>query len=370
MKILHINSYYSTSLFYKNLFDYQIKNGLNIDVFVPVSSTFKKKNFDYGKYTTINKDYNQHDRFIFHFKHQKICKDIQCKYDFKEYSLIHAHSLFSNGYIALRLKKKYGTPYIIAVRNTDVNVFFKRMINLRKLGLEILNEAEQIIFMSKSYKNQVMNKYVPKNIKEEIENKISIIPNGIDDFWFDNIGFVKQKPKAPILRLVQIGDINKNKNIETTVNVVDLLIEKGYKVRLDVVGKVKDKKIFNKIKSLDFVNFLGYKSKDELIRIFRENDIFILPSINETFGLVYAEAMSQGLPIIYTKGQGFDGQFIDGEVGFSVNCCNANDIAMKILEILKNYENISKNCLSRCLKYRWKIHTKDYEEIYKSILMQ
>lgn len=40
-----------------------------------------------------------------------------------------------------------------------------------------------------------------------------------------------------------------------------------------------------------------------------------MPSHKETFGLVYAEAMSQGLPIIYTKNQGFDGQFPDGYVG-------------------------------------------------------
>ena len=40
---------------------------------------------------------------------------------------------------------------------------------------------------------------------------------------------------------------------------------------------------------------------------------FCLPSHAETFGLVYVEAMSQGLPIIY-EGQGFDKQFQDGEV--------------------------------------------------------
>ena len=38
--------------------------------------------------------------------------------------------------------------------------------------------------------------------------------------------------------------------------------------------------------------------------IYRENDIYVMPSIIETFGLVYAEAMSQGLPVIYTRGQG------------------------------------------------------------------
>ena len=42
-----------------------------------------------------------------------------------------------------------------------------------------------------------------------------------------------------------------------------------------------------------------------------------MPSITETFGLVYGEALSQGLLIIYTKGQGFDGQIKEKLAGYS-----------------------------------------------------
>jgi len=367
MRILHINSYYSVSKFYKNLYDKQVKSGLDIDVFVPVSSIFENNEFDYGEYTTISRNHNKYDRVLFHLKHYKIYKCIQESYNIKDYSLIHAHSLFSNGFIALRLKKQYGIPYIVAVRNTDINVFFKKMIHLRNLGIEILKEAQQIIFLSKSYRDQMIEKYIPKHLQKIIDNKVSIIPNGIDDFWFNNMGLPKQKLQIPDLRLLQVGDINKNKNIETTVKAIDILVKKGYKVKLDVVGKVKDQNIFNNLKSLDYVNYLGYKSKEELIKIYRQNDIFVLPSITETFGLVYAEAMSQGLPVIYSKGQGFDGQFEDGEVGFKVDSYDSLEIAKKIIETLKSYEIISENCVNKCIKYNWEINTKDYEKIYTSI---
>ena len=39
-----------------------------------------------------------------------------------------------------------------------------------------------------------------------------------------------------------------------------------------------------------------------------------MPSKYETFGLVYPEAMSRGIPIVYTKNQGFDKYFEDGEI--------------------------------------------------------
>lgn len=49
--------------------------------------------------------------------------------------------------------------------------------------------------------------------------------------------------------------------------------------------------------------------KKQLREAFSISDIFVMPSKPETFGLVYVEALSQGLPILYAKGEGFDGYF-------------------------------------------------------------
>lgn len=367
MKILHINSYYSVSKFYKNLYDEQVNHGLDIDVFVAIPSNFEKRDFNHGGYTTISRNHNQFDRFLFHLKHKKILKDVINKYVMEDYSVIHAHSLFSNGYIAYRLKKEFDIPYIVAVRNTDVNLFFKKMIHLRKLGIEIMNEANQIIFLSKPYRDQTIENYIPKSLRKSIYNKVSIIPNGIDEFWFDNIVSTKPKPVKPYLKLLQIGDINRNKNIETTLKAIDVLFKMGFKVTLDVVGKVKDQNVFDKMKDYDFVNYLGYKPKEELINIYRENYIFVMPSIHESFGLVYAEAMSQGLPVIYTRGQGFDGQFQDGEVGYCVDCNDATEIAEKIIEIADKYNEVSMRCKDKSNKFNWDMIVNNYQKIYYDV---
>lgn len=44
--------------------------------------------------------------------------------------------------------------------------------------------------------------------------------------------------------------------------------------------------------------------KTKIIDVYRDSDIFVMPSKFETFGLVYVEALTQGLHLIYTKGQG------------------------------------------------------------------
>lgn len=153
MKILHINSYYSVSNFYKNLYDKQKEHGLHIDVYVPVSKAIDTSKLELGDYTTISANHNKYDRVFFHIKHRKIYKDIINRYSMNDYSIIHAHSLFSNGYIAYKLYKNYSIPYIVAVRNTDVNVFFKKMIHLRRLGREILRNAKKLFLFPNHIKS-------------------------------------------------------------------------------------------------------------------------------------------------------------------------------------------------------------------------
>ncbi|MCM3399458.1 glycosyltransferase family 4 protein [Oceanobacillus profundus] len=368
MKILHVNSYYYGSKFYKNLYDRQVENGLNIDVYVPVSSAENLVEFKLGDYTTFSATYQKYDRLFFHLKHNKILRDIVEKYNISEFSLMHAHSLFSNGYVSMKLSQKYNLPYIVAVRDTDVNLFFRKMPHLRKLGIDILKRAKKIVFLSKGYKEEVIENYVPNKLKESIYKKTAIIPNGIDNYWFDNIGVEKKTPSNFELKLLCVGVINKRKNISTTIKAIEILQKKGYNIKFTAVGKIEDNEIFSEIKDLPYLNYISQQSREGLKDIYQKNDIFVLPSITETFGLVYPEAMSQGLPIIYSKGQGFDRQFENGEVGYTVCSTSATDIANEIQNVLVNYDKLSRNCIEKVNNFRWDSIEEQYTALYLKLI--
>lgn len=367
MKILHINSYYAAGIFYKNLYDQQIENGLDVDVYVPVAKSVNLSSLDLGLYTDIRVNHSKYDRVLFHLKHFKIYKDILKQYKFDDYSLIHAHSLFSNGYIALKLKQRFQTEYIVAVRNTDVNTFFKYMIHLKRLGIQILYNASKVVFLSKPYRDNVIEKYVPPRFQNDIYNKGIIIPNGIDDYWFSNIGETKKRPKGKKVKLLYVGVINRNKNIATTIKAIDILKKKGYEITLTAVGEIMDLALFNRIKDNPHLKYLTPRPKEDLLKIYRDNDIFIMPSIHESFGLVYAEAISQGTPVIYSKGQGFDAHFEDGLVGYRVNCFDENEITDKVIRILGNYEDHSDACIRLCDRFNWASISQQYRKIYSEI---
>jgi glycosyltransferase involved in cell wall biosynthesis len=91
-----------------------------------------------------------------------------------------------------------------------------------------------------------------------------------------------------------------------------------------------------------------------------------MPSIHETFGLVYIEALSQGLPVVFTKNQGVDGLF-SSSIGESVNAFYIESIKTGLLKILQNPDEYSNKSIDYEL-FRWSKIAERYKSIYVEIL--
>lgn len=367
MKVLHINSYCGDSKFYKNLFVEERNLGIDITAYIPVSEKKDISTMDFGSDAIISKTYDDADRFTFIGKHKKILNDVQKKVDVSEFDMLHAHSLFSNGYVAYMLSKKYGIPYIVAVRDTDVNFFFKKFFFMRKLGIKILESASKVVFISPMYRENALVPYVKAYKASEIYKKSLVLPNGIDDFWLDNLYFKNWTVNKDNVKIISVARISKRKNLISLARACERLISEKYNIELTVIGKIEDKKEYKRLIKFPFVKYIAPCRKEELIDYYRKNDIFVLPSHTETFGLVYAEAMSQGLPVIYTKGQGFDRQFADGTVGYAVDSHSVDDICDKIkMCILSN--NFSKDVETKLQGFKWSDIALNYGKIYSSVI--
>lgn len=274
------------------------------------------------------------------------------------------HMLFSDGVICNEIYKRKAVPYVVCVRNTDMNLWFYWKIPwIRERGLKAAYNAKRIIFINKPYSDVFLSR-IPLKYRDNIKKKIEIIPNGIDNFWHNNRMEQKKRTPKGRLCLISVGRLEKNKNQIIIPEVMKRLEEKGISSEYVNVGEIKDKIIEKNLKQHKNVSLIERKTGFELLEWYRKGDIFLLPSLTETFGLVYAEAMTQGLPILYTRGQGFDGQFEEGEVGFSVCATDASEIAEKIIRVLDDYENISSRCLCNSVGYTWRGITQKYENTF------
>ncbi len=317
----------------------------------------------------VSECFKKWDRLFFDYKQRKILKDIESKIKVDQFDCIHAYTLFTDGNCARKLSKKYNVPYVVAVRNTDVNAFFAKMIHLRKRGIKIMRDAKAIFFLSEAYRKQVFDKYVPEKFKEELLAKTRIIPNGIDDFWFENeMNESKVLTSNKSARIVFAGRIDKNKNVPTTQKAISILRDKGYELSLTVVGKVEDKEEYKRILNDSSTVVLDPMGKEKLIDVYRNADIFVMPSFTESFGLVYVEAMTQGLPVVYSKGQGFDGQFQEGEAGYSASAYSPDSVAEAIEKVINEHEAISPRVAHLAKRFNWTEIAKDYDLIYNKII--
>lgn len=364
MRILHINCNYIGTTLHQLMIEQLDSIGVENQVFVP---TYDKNIavIDVNLNVRVEECFKKWHRIFFDYKQHEIIKRVEEIYDVSSFDLIHAYTLFTDGNVARRLSEKYNVPFVVAVRNTDVNDFFKKMKHLRYRGIKTMRKAKYVFFLSEAYRKTVYEKYVPNKYKCEIRKKTHIIPNGIDDFWFLNENDkANEKKNFEEVKIVYAGVIDKNKNIETTQSAIKILQKEGINVKFTVVGKIKDISVYKKIVRDKNTTVLSAVSKEELLDIYRESDMFVMPSYTESFGLVYAEAMSQGLPVIYSKGQGFDEQFSNGMVGYAVDPNSSQSVAEGIKCVLNEYKTIQSHVVSSARRFNWQEIVKNYYELY------
>ena len=372
--ILHITNDYSGSTVYKNL----VKNldDLHVEqiVYTPVRDAARldknkidlKSDHSHIIYSHILSKYT--DRIFYRKKIKKIVKDIEAKVDLSKITFIHAHTWYSDGGVAYELHKKYKIPFIVAVRNTDLNLFLKYFLHERSYGREILLAADKIITISSVYKNRMSDDKRLATIILEIKNKVTVIPNGVDPYWIDSkVSARKQIKNKDAIQLLYIGKFDKGKNVINLVNAVKNLNKQGSNnFSLTLVGGSgnDEKRVLNAIKNQSCFNYVG-KVHDltELIRYFERSDIFTMPSKAETFGLVYMEALLQGLPILYTKNEGIDG-FYEDLIGEKVENTSVREIENKIQLLLSNYNHYNFSIEKFSNNHDWKRIAEVYQELY------
>ena len=369
MKILHVCSYYSTSPLFQQLFDRQVVADVDIDVYVPISKQFPEDRIaSKAPYAQTVRVYNQIERFFYYYKQNKIYRDLTKRYDTSQYDLIHAHSLFTNGYMAYRIHQEHGTPYVVAVRSNEVADFFKKAVWLRPIAFKILQNASQIIFISQNNFENTFNHYIPEKIKAELLAKTLVLANGIDQYWHDHAYENKAVALHQPLKIVTTAKIQKAKNLVTLASYVENYNETVTPAELHIIGPNWDQGILDQLLANPVVTYHGPKNKEEIVAFYRNSDIFALLSSPETFGLVYVEAMSQALPVVYTKGEGFDGYFTDKEIGVSTDRFDNNGFNDALNYIQSHYKDMSAKAVQASKKFNWDDIHDTYMDIYRNIL--
>lgn len=246
--------------------------------------------------------------------------------DLNKYDIIIAH--MPSGIL---LADKLKLPFIAGVHNSDLDILTKPLYKFHfKKRLETaLKNAKAIACRSFVIKNKLLKLY------PEFQTKTFVAPSGIDEKIIKNENFSK-KLNSPI-KVLTCAHFKKRKNIDKVINAC-----KGLEsFELTVIGDGKERKALEKIDKS--TTFLGRLPHNEVLKKMRESDIFVLPSIGETFGMVYLEAIASGCITICTINDGIDGIIQNGINGFLVEP-NSKSVKETLLNI-KNLTPEELNCI-------------------------
>lgn len=216
--------------------------------------------------------------------------------------------------------------YSIKKMNSEVPIFFTPHydpLNRSNLAGKLFGGIYNFLFGEKFFK---MTDYVisisnfeANNIKKIYDAKITVIPNGID---FINI---KKKCKDDTIKLLYAGYLLDYKGVQHIIKTVHQLvkIEKVNNVNLTIVGEGDYKNSLLKLTiRLGVENFIVWKpflSHDKILEEMKKSDIFLLLSKSEGYGIVVAEALSMGTPVIITKRTALE-EFLTEPGCFGVDC--------------------------------------------------
>lgn len=287
--------------------------GHNVDVIKPnfiLNSFLRGKPF--YKTGTYNNIYNINYWTPFQF-------DIKKKLNRNlDYDIVIAH--MPSGIL---FADKLGLPFIAGIHNSDLTVLTSPLykIHFQKRLLKALKNAKAIACRSDVIQKKLLKLY------PEFKEKTFTAPSGIDE----NIIAENTKPFHNPVKVLTCANFKKRKNIDKVI----LALKNIDGFQLTVIGDGHGRK---KLEKLDKnVNFTGALTHNQVLAEMRDSDIFILPSISETFGMVYLEAMASGCITIGTKDDGIDGIIKNNENGFLTLPISTE--IRKILQFLKNMDD-------------------------------
>lgn len=230
---------------------------------------------------------------------------------------------------------------------------------------------EKEIFIKKQELNLADYIIVPSEIVKEsliklniCEKKIIKIPYGVDISKF----LPKEKYEvSKTLKILFVGHVIWRKGIETILKVLKELKGK-IDFEFNIVGGAPEKEILEKYKGL--YNYYPFLPHEKLVEIYKENDIFVFPSLIEGFAQVVLEAMACGLPVIVSNRAGSNDIVREGIDGFIIFPEDSNLLKEKIIYFYNNREKIyemGKNASEQARKYTWEKYRENLKSFIKSL---
>jgi len=285
------------------------------------------------------------------------------------FDLIHAHFTWSAGYSGARLKEEYGVPFVVTGHGYDIYSLPFKDNDWREKIEYVLNTADHVITVSQSNLECIK--------KMDVSTPVTVIPNGFRSDLFhprdtSECRKVLNLPQDKKI-ILTVGNLEPVKGQKYLVDAIQNLIWERKDIQCIIIGTGRlQTALKRQIHSLglnDYIMLAGRKSHDEIPLWMNACDLFVLPSLSESFGVVQIEAMACGKPVVATRNGGSEEIVISEDYGLLTGVADPNPLAEKI-QVALDRDWDREKILRYAEQFKWENIAKEIIEVYYRVLAQ
>ncbi len=279
----------------------------------------------------------------------------------EKYDLVHCHFSYISpfAFAGLCLMKKHHIPGMITFHS-----FLGEFTRVLRLMDRITGWARWP-FVFSAVSDRISMEVRQAGVSGEIET----LPNGIDpQYW----AVPRKHPDPAHIQLVSVMRLTMRKRPLHLIKIMHGIRKKihGHIFwKLIIIGKgfeyTKMRRLIKKLDLGSHIILMGALPQEKIKQVFSQSDIFVLPSILESFGIAALEARCAGLPVV-AMGHGGIRSFIrHGKEGLLAD--NDMDMGVKLLELInddKRLRQISIHNRSHPCPLTWKKVLAEHERLY------
>ena len=292
--------------------------------------------------------------------------------------IAHIQTEFSANYLAMRVVKKCGIPYVMT-SHTNYEEFFKSKKLNATISRILIREFDRIVYgkadalIVPSFKIQELVELY------KVSCPVMVIPTGIE---LNDHQLSEEDKKALLAQygigehskvLVSVSRISKEKNIDELIDYLPALLSEVPEAQLLIVGggphldNLKEK--VERLGLQDSVRFTDMVPSDEVYRYYQLGDVFVSGSTFETQGLTYVEALANALPLVCREDKCLINIIDEGKNGFTYT--DEKSFAEHIRTILKDREKqreMAKESVKKSYLFSKEIFVGTVEQLYEDVI--
>lgn len=273
-----------------------------------------------------------------------------------------------SGMIAYLLKKVFSIPYVVSLRGGDVPGF--RPYDFRRYH-KLLAPILQVVWENSS--SVVANSQGLRALAHTFDSRfeIPIIPNGVD---LDRYTNVERSWQPPLI--LSVGRLVYQKGFDLAIRALARLKHLDWQWHIAGDGPEMDalKSLAREQGISDRLVFLGWRSRQELIRCYRQSNLFLFPSRHEGMPNAVLEAMASGLPVIASRIAGNEELVLHETTGLLVESENIDALTAALQELIENPargQHLGASSRQRVEQsFGWENTARQYEDLLESISKQ